>query len=189
MSWWEVFKLKQVITPTTKITQREEPKEEEEERDCCQEAILEITERLVNLHKAYDDFEGEYRESGLKVNYVYLEPEGNRVDWDKSIHLMFKNNYDINNKRLMCHLLESITADYRPDYYGNTRMGVNLHAGYGNANLYFAYHGPEKDNVIKILDAVKRYAVGQTRQCQEEIQYYKDNKHVNPDGINRIWMD
>ena len=102
---------------------------------------------------------------------------------------MFKNNYDINNKRLMCALLESITADYRPDYYGTTRMGTNLHAGYGNASLYFGYHGPEKDLVIGILDAIKRLAVKRRKECEEEIQYYKDNKHVNPDGINRIRVD
>ena len=94
MNWMDIIKVKQILTPTTKISQRKEPKEEEE-RDCCQEAILEITERLVNLHKAYYDFEGDDRGSGLKVNYVYLEPEGNRVDWDKSIQLIFKNNYDI----------------------------------------------------------------------------------------------
>jgi hypothetical protein len=38
MDWIEILKNKQILTPTTKISQRKEPVEEDDDNKCCEEA-------------------------------------------------------------------------------------------------------------------------------------------------------
>jgi hypothetical protein len=47
MDWFEVFKIKQIVTPTTKISQRKEPVEEEE--DNCNRKLKAYADKVRNL--------------------------------------------------------------------------------------------------------------------------------------------
>ena len=48
MGWMDIIKNIQVVTPTTKISQRKEPKEEEE-RNCCAEAAEKYENKKAEL--------------------------------------------------------------------------------------------------------------------------------------------
>ena len=57
MSWWEVFKLKQINIGTTKLSDKEIPEEEEDNRDCCEEArikyMIEVGKYIIRGLKRY----------------------------------------------------------------------------------------------------------------------------------------
>ena len=63
MSWWEVFKLKQINIGTTKLSDKEIP-EEEDNRDCCEEArikyMIETGKYIIRGLKRYNEGRSEH---------------------------------------------------------------------------------------------------------------------------------
>ena len=63
MSWWEVFKV-QIVTPTTKISQRKEPVEEED-KDCCEQAM----QKWISRWKEMGPFKVAHLSQKLRQNH------------------------------------------------------------------------------------------------------------------------
>jgi hypothetical protein len=74
MDWFEIFKV-QIVTPTTKISQRKEPVEEEE-KDCCQEA----KDSYKKLHSSYRG-EGTTKEYDIMYSTKHQKETGNYGGW------------------------------------------------------------------------------------------------------------
>ncbi len=69
INWMGILKVKQIVTPTTKISQRKEQKEEED-KDCCTEAWEKYAEYLwdnnmIQMYNSVEETKDDFRRFGI----------------------------------------------------------------------------------------------------------------------------
>jgi len=168
--WQEVLKIQ---VGSTKVGLTNVP-DIPEDNNCCQEAIIKIDKLLKKLHGVIDKtFEGEQLagiDAGTKIKMREGEKYHELGEWE--YNLTYKSNFDINNERLMCYLLDVIGV--RSNHQPRSMFGISGHTTFGNAALSFRYWGDEnvKELVEIGLDRIKVIASEERKKCLENIKYF-----------------